>query len=237
MWSGLLTKIKCAFASSPSLGKFLNSEYKKLRAKQFAKENIGHPNLIAASIIAESFTRFGVSKSSFNLLSYILPEITISTDEATLYDIASKVTNIKAVSNTYYILFDRNLHEDITKGLSNTEAQRFWKILNSPLVNQDNATMYGVGLTLFSAVKGKLTRVNKAFKNESGKWEGTNNSYGNFKTGEAIGVVVANGVFTHVKGDKKGQKENYYIVKDCLVDFLNWKCDYGVVLQHQVVDN
>lgn len=215
--------------------KYAYSKFKEIRARNFANENIGHPDLIAASIIYESFTRIGYPPSS--ILSYIFSEINISTDEASLYEIASNVTDIKAVANAYYILYDRNLQEDLQKGTSNKEAKKFWSILNSPVFNQDTGTMYGVGLELFSAIKGKTLRVNKAVQDSLGKWKGTNESYGNFKTGQAIGTIVSNGVWTHKEGSKKGSKENYYIVKDGLFsdwDFFNR--NHGVVLQHQITD-
>mgnify|MGYP000480589446 CR=1 FL=1 len=211
-------------------GKWSWQQFKKFRAKQYANKNIGHPDLIAASTIASSFKRFGFEKSS--VLSYILPQITVSTDEATLYDLASKITNIKAVSDAYNVLFDRSLQQDLQNDLSNTEAQKFWRILNADAINTDTY-MYGINLTLYSAIKGKETRVNKAIQ-VNGKWEGTNESYGNFKTGEPIGIVIANGVFT----DDKGKAENYYIVQRN--GFGNWNpldnWDTGVVLQHQVTE-
>lgn len=216
-------------------GKFAWGKFKEVRAKNFANQNIGNPDLIAASIIYESFTRIGFPASS--ILSFILNERNISTDEASLYQIASEVTNIKSVANSYKILYDRNLMQDLQEGLSNKEAQSFWKILKSPQFNNDTDTLYGIGLMLYSAVKGKEIRVNKAVQQANGKWEGTNESYGNFKNGELIGAIISNGVY---KNDK-GEEENYYVVEQTLwqaaIDGSPFNSkNTGVVLQHQVTD-
>lgn len=215
-------------------GKLAYGKFKDIRAKNFANENIGHPDLIAATIIKQSFTRFGFPKSS--ILSFLVSEIDISTDEKSLFTIASKITSIKEVARAYKILFDRNLQEDLQKGLDNKEAQKFWRILNAKAVNT-NKSLYGVGLDLYAAVKGKEIRVNKAVKDSSGKWKGTNQSYGNFKNGEFVGKIIENGVWQH----KNGSKENYYIVKQSIYQAATdgvFTDDrrIGVVLQHQITD-
>ena len=100
--------------------------------------------------------------------------------------------------------------------------------------------MYPTGTILYSAVKGKQITVNKAEKDSSGKWKGTNKLYGNFELGEEIGNVIANGIFT----DKEGKKENYYVVKESRSSNIFKSKDndrlnrsVGVVLQHQVTNN
>jgi hypothetical protein len=204
-------------------------QYKLFRAKKYANENIGHPNLIFATIMRNSFTHIGFKDG---ILSYIFSEISIATDEATLYDLASKVTDIKGVSDAYNILFDRNLSQDLQEGLDNKEAQRFWKILNSEPINTD-ATMYGTNLRVYAAVKGAPIRVNTAIK-KNGKWQGTNESYGNFNNNEFVGTIIANGVHTF----DDGRKENYYIVEeDAWKDWNGFnESKKGVVLQHQITD-
>ncbi len=208
--------------------RFANKKFKAARADAFARENVGNPNLTAAAIINESFTRIGFG--SGNLWSYLLPEFDISTDEAALYEIASKVTNIKAVSEAYKILFDRNLFEDTRNGLDTKELQKFWDIISSPDRNTNNNILFPIGSTLYCAAKTGIT-VNIAKKDASGNWKGTSTLLENYKFGEEVGEVVAHGVFV----DPNGHKENYYIVKDC---FLLWKfnCKTGVVLQHQVTN-
>jgi hypothetical protein len=225
-----LVKVLLVLGGVYFAGSFGYKKFKEVRAKRFANDNIGHPDLIAATTIYQSFSRIGFPESS--VLSYILGEINISTDEKTLYNLAGKVTSIKAVSNAYTILYDRSLQEDLAKGLSNKEAQRFWQILNSPVANIDTKTMYGVGRTLYSAIKGKEIRVNKAVY-QNGKWKGTNVSYGNFKTGQEVGEIIANGTWTH----KDGKKESYYIVQDgYFADFDLLNRNKGVVLQNQITD-
>jgi hypothetical protein len=201
-----------------------HSKFKKLRADRFARENVGNPNLTAAAIIYESFTRVGFPDSS--LLSFLIPSINISTDESALYGIASQVTNVKAVSEAYSILFDRNLFDDIRKGLDTDELKTFWNIINSPSDNQNIQTLYPIGTNLYSASKNMIT-VNKAVKDENGNWKGTGELYGNFEFREEVGEVIAHGVFT--KSD--ATKENYYIIE------RGWFFkDQGVVLQHQITN-
>lgn len=209
------------------------NQFKKIRAKNFANENIGNPNAQAAGFIYESFTRVGFANGF--VLPKIFPQITVATDEANLYKVASQITDIKAVAEAYKILFDRNLFEDIREGTSNKEAQKIYTILNSKSHNTDTTSMYAINDALYSVVKAKQIQVNIAEKNSSGKWVGTKKLYGNFNNGDFVGYVIANGVWTH----KDGTKENYYIVEQS-----NWqmvrdgaltdKRRTGVVLQHQV---
>ncbi len=203
-----------------AISRYGYSRFKKLRSDRFAKENVGNPNLTAAAIIYESFTRIGFPDSS--LLSYLIPSINISTDEAALYDIASKVSNVKAVSESYSILFDRNLFQDIHKGLDTDELKTFWNIINSPTSNQTQ-TLYPIGSTLYSASKNKIT-VNKAV-NTNGNWKGTSELYDTFEFREELGEVIAHGVF---------EGQNYYIIESSFFGFFNKK--QGVVLQHQVTN-
>ncbi|WP_299106035.1 hypothetical protein [uncultured Tenacibaculum sp.] len=206
-------------------GYLLNKEFKKARAKRFSRENAGNPNLTAAAIIYESFTRIGFSPSSF--LSYLIPEINISTNETALNDIARQVTNIKAVSHAYYILFDRQLFTDIRKGLDTKELKRFWEIINSPSKNININTLFPIGSELFCAVKTGIT-VNIA-ELENNVWKGTGVLYGKFAFREKVGEVVAHGVLT--KEDKT--QENYYIVESSILGFFK---KTGVVLQHQITN-
>ncbi|CAL2104478.1 conserved protein of unknown function [Tenacibaculum sp. 190130A14a] len=203
----------------------LNRQFKKIRAERFARENAGNPNLTAAAIIYESFTRIGFSPSSF--LNFLIPEINISTDEDALNDIARQVTNIKAVSHAYYILFDRNLFSDVQKGLDTEELKRFWEIINSPSKNFNNNTLFPIGSDLYCAVKTGIT-VNIA-ELENNNWKGTGTLFGKFAFREKVGEVIANGVFT--KGDLT--RENYYIVETSILGFFK---KTGVVLQHQITN-
>lgn len=200
------------------------AKFKDLRSDRFARENVGNPNLTAAAIIYESFTRVGFPDSS--ILSYLIPQINISTDESALFGIASQVTSVKDVSDAYSILFQRNLFEDIRKGLDTDELKTFWDIINSPSNNQNQATLYPIGADLYSASKNTIT-VNKAVKDGNGNWKGTGELYGTFEFREDVGEVIAHGVFT----SDDGRKENYYIIEKGLI----FK-DQGVVLQHQVTN-
>lgn len=208
--------------------RFANSKFKELRADRFARRNIGNPNLTAAAIIYEAFTRIGFPPSS--LLSYLIPSVNISTDEAALFAIASKVTNVKAVSEAYSILFNRNLFEDLRKGLDTKELKKFWEIISSPSRNTNQTQLYPIGTDLYSASKTMIT-VNIA-EQINGKWKGTGRLYKTFKFGEEIGEVIAHGVFK--KPD--GTKENYYIVKRYFISFPFPILKTGVVVQHQVTN-
>lgn len=200
--------------------KYAWTKFKKWRAEKYARDNAGNPNLTAAAVIYNSFTRLGFPDSSF--MSFLIPEFDISTDEDALNDIAAKVTNAKAVSDAYHILFDRELFFDIKNGLDTTELQTFWNTINSPQNNQDTVSLYPLGTTLYVASKNGIT-VNIAEKDDAGKWKGTGSLYGNFSHMEKLGKVIAHGVFDN---------ENYYIVED---DWCMW-CKTGVVLQHQVTN-
>lgn len=200
------------------------SKFKDLRADRFARENVGNPNLTAAAVIYESFTRVGFPDSS--VLSYLIPSINISTDESALFGIASQVTSVKDVSEAYSILFRRNLFTDIRKGLDTDELKTFWNIINSPSDNQNQQLLYPIGTDLYSASKNMIT-VNKAVKDENGNWKGTGELYGTFDFRDDVGEVIAHGVFA--KSD--GSKENYYIIEK------GWFMkDQGVVLQHQITN-
>lgn len=158
----------------------------------------------------------------------LIPSINISTDEDALYDIARQVTNVKTVSNAYYILFDRNLFTDIQKGLDTTELKRFWNIIASPSYNQNNKTLYPIGDDLYCAVKEGIT-VNQA-EQINDEWKGTGKLYDNISFRESVGEIIDNGVWQH----ENGEKENYYIVKDYFFSIPPTRT--GVVLQHQVTN-
>ncbi|WP_299681120.1 hypothetical protein [uncultured Tenacibaculum sp.] len=203
-----------------AIGKLGYSQFKKIRSDRFARENVGNPNLTAAAIIYDSFTRLGFPDSS--VLSYLIPSVNISTDESALYEIATQVTNVKAVSEAYTILFDRSLFKDIHKGLDTDELKRFWNIINSPSANNQK-TLYPIGSKLYSGSKNKIT-VNIAVK-ENGSWKGTGELYNTFNFREEVGEVIAHGVHNG---------ENYYIVEQFFWSGLSKK--QGVVLQHQVTN-
>jgi len=212
--------------------RYANSQYKKLRASNFARNNAGNPNLTAAAIIYESFTRIGFPESS--LLSMLISSINISTDEAALNDIATKVSNIKAVSHAYYVLFDRNLFTDVRKGLDTAELKRFWGIISSNSKNENVTTLYPIGSTLYCADKNGIT-VNQAVK-ENGAWKGTGVFYDKLKFREEVGKVIAHGVYTYKDKRKENYKtkENYYIIEAYF-----WSLPFtrtGVVVQHQVTN-
>jgi len=209
------------------------SKYKEYRADKFARDNVGSPNVIAAAIIYNSFTRFEFP----GVLSWLLPSIDISTDEAALNNIATRVTNVKAVSDAYHILFDRNLTQDTIQGLSTSELDTFWQIINSPQ-NNNSTTLYPIGSKLYVAELNGII-VNLA-KENNGTWIGTNDLYKNLSHNELVGEVIATGqvteqmVYNTANNHLVGQ--NYYIVKEvrgsqCLIN-----CEIGVVIQQQVTN-
>ena len=217
-------KMILVFLGSLAAVRYGVSKFKDLRADRFARENVGNPNLTAAAVIYESFTRVGFPDSS--VLSYLIPSINISTDESALFSIASQVTSVKDVSEAYSILFRRNLFTDIRKGLDTDELKTFWNIINSPSDNQNQQLLYPLGTDLYSASKSMIT-VNKAVQDANGNWQGTGELYGTFEFREDVGEVIAHGVWA----SNDGRKENYYIIE------RGWFMkDQGVVLQHQVTN-
>ncbi|PRP68103.1 hypothetical protein [Nonlabens agnitus] len=203
---------------------FLPKAYKNWRAGAYARANAGSPNVVAAGIIANSFTRFEFPGT----LSWILPDINISTNETALNDIASRVTSFKDVSDAYYILFDRTLDKDIQEGLDTEEMQTFYDILRAKQYNEDTQT-YAIGSELYCAAKNGI-QVFQAVKIGNG-WTGTGELYDNFKFRDYVGKVVAYGIVP--KGDANGNDgKTYYIVEDCFAFGLG--CSFGVVLQSQI---
>ncbi len=208
-------------------GKFAIKKLKEVRARNFANENAGHPDLTAASVIFKSFKRFSFP----GFLGFLLPTFDISTDESALNNIARKVTNVKSVSDAYRILYDRNLFQDVTGGLDTEELQTFWNFINSPSQNLDVKTTYPIGSVLYAAVKKGIT-VNIAEQDVDNTWKGTNKLYKKIQGGEVVGEIVSLGIWSH----EEGRQENYYIVKDCWNNAWDWNCKYGVVFQHQVTN-
>lgn len=203
---------------------YLPKWYKKNRAERFARQNIGHPDVTAAAIIYESFTRIGYRSG---LLSLILPEFDIAADEAALYDIASRVTNIQSVANAYYILWDRNLLVDTKNGLSTAELQAFFDLINAPNHNPMSIDEhYYIDDKLYCAKKAGI-RVPTVEKQADGSWSTTDKLYGNYEHNQYIGRVVTFGI--HAPENKR-----YYIVKWCAW-ITSW-CYYGIVWQDQVTN-
>lgn len=217
-------------------GRYVYGEYKDYRADKYARDNVGDPNLIAASIIYESFTRIGFPEASF--LSWIIPEMDISTNENALNNIANQVTNVKAVSDAYKILFDRTLSKDLQNGLDTEELQTFWNLINSSQVNNDTS-IYPIGSLLYVASRQGIT-VNKAIEDQNGYWIGTGDLYRNLERNELVGEVIAHGKVTQnmidINGDANLVGQNYYIVKEVRFNQCLTNCKVGVVVQEQVTN-
>ncbi len=213
------TALKIVFIAGGVLltGKYAHSQYKKWNANRYARNNAGDPDLIAAAVIYESFSRFEFP----GVLGFLLPSFDVSADEAALYQIASKVTSAKAVAKVYKIVFDRELHTDIKNGLDTQEMQTFWNIINAP-ENNTETSLYAIGSKLYVAKRNGIS-VNIAEQNANLEWSGTGNLYGNFQFNDEVGEVIAHGDFNG---------ENYYIVEDC--NFFGFGCKQGVVLQNQI---
>lgn len=208
-------------------------KYKEWRADSYARENAGNPNLVAAAIIYSSFTRFEFP----GILNWILPSFDISTDEDALYEIATKITNVKAVSDAYKILFDRNLFFDTQKGLDTDEMQNFWNIINAPSQNQDSTSFYPIGSKLWVAQKSGITVNVAEYKNN--RWQGTNVLMANLKHNDLIGEVIAHGKVTESMVNSSTQNlvgQHYYIVKEIRYTQCVWNCLTGVVVQSQVTN-
>ncbi|WP_044398815.1 hypothetical protein [Lacinutrix sp. Hel_I_90] len=200
--------------------KIAYDQYKKWRAEKYARDNAGDPNLVAAAVIFNSFSRFEFP----GVLGFLLPSFEISANERALYDIASQVESVKAVSKAYKILFDRTLFFDVSKGLDTQEMQNFWNIIKAESTNTDTTTQYPIGSTLYVADKSGIL-VNEAIQDQNGNWSGTNNLYGKYSYKQVVGKVIAIGVF---------ENENYYIVQQIRFSQCLTNCQIGVVLQSQV---
>lgn len=225
--SGVTNGMKVLFvlAGTYFIGKYAIGQYKIYRAKKYANNHAGSPDLVAAAIIHDSFKRFEFP----GVLSFILPSFNYSTNESALNDIATKVTNVKAVSEAYRILFNRNLFFDVQEGLDTDEMKTFWNIINATQNNQDGA-LYPIGSILYAASRSGI-RINIAEKDKNSKWQGTNVLFGNFGLNEEIGEVVANGKWLD---PATNLETNYYIIESC--NFFGLGCKTGVVLQNQVID-
>jgi hypothetical protein len=210
---------------------FAWKKFKEFRADKYIRDNIGNPNLIAAGVIHNSFLRL----TAPGVFSLFFPEINISTDEDQLNIIANNITNVKAVSDAYKIMFDRNLGQDVQSGLDSEELQRFWNLLNSTQ-NNETSTLYPLGSELYVADRNGIL-VNKAEKINN-RWIGTNLLYGNFERNEFVGKVIAHGVIDEsIAGNSQSNLigENYYIVRKTGWCYLT-SCDTGVVIQEQITN-
>jgi len=194
--------------------------YRKWRADNYAKKNIGKPEVTAAAIIYSSFSRFEPT----GFLSYILPTFNISANEQALYDIARKVSNISEVANAYDILFNRNLLTDIQDGLSTNELNTFIAIINGKDGNPDISRTILAGSTVYNSKK--ETIAIKEAKETNGVWQSTNNLFADVAPNEKIGEVVSSHVY-------QPTGSTYYIVKKC--SFFAF-CDYGLVWDIQITD-
>lgn len=194
--------------------------YKKLRAENYAKKNIGRPEVTAAAIIYNSFSRFEPK----GFLGLILPSFNISTNEEALYDIARKVSNITEVAKAYSILFDRNLLFDIQDGLNSKELNTFVGIINGKDGNPDIKRTILAGSKVFNAKKETIA-VKEAVLRD-GVWKSTNNLFANVSPNEPIGEVVSSHIY-----EPTGSR--YYIVKKCSLFVV---CNYGLVWDFQVTD-
>lgn len=206
-------------------GSIAYKSYKKYRAEKYAQENAGNPNLTAAAIIYNSFSRFELP----GFIGSLLPSFNISTDEDALNAIATQITNVKDVANAYKILFDRTLFFDVQNGLSTDELKTFWNIINAGATNTDTTTIYPVGTRLYVASKSGIT-VNEAV-NQNGNWKGTNNLYGNYNYNDLVGDVIYT---AKVPQGMQHAGEQYYIVKQVRFNQCVFNCQYGVVIHSQV---
>lgn len=200
---------------------------KRKEAERYARANIGHPVVIAAAIIHESFTRVGFKSGLF---SYLLPEFDIWTDEAALMDIASKINDVKEVAKAYEILFDRDLFQDTLNGLSTDELNSFYNAISAPNHNPNPQINSGehflIGDYLYCAKKTGI-RVPLVQKKQDGSWITTEELYGNYKHKEYIGQVIATDIY-------QPENKRYYIVEWCAVWGI-W-CYEGIVWSDQVIN-
>lgn len=205
------------------------NKYKEYRAEKYARNNAGNPNLIAAAVIYNSFTRFDFPGP----LGFLLSSIDISTDEAALNNIATQVTDIQAVSDAYKILFDRTLFFDTQNGLDTEELQTFWNTIKAPNTN-NSTTAYPIGTKLYSAKRQGLNIINTAAQDASGNWHGTDTLYNNFSFNELVGKVIATGIVDANDALFAGQR--YYIVVEIIGENCLFTCNKGVVVQSQVTN-
>lgn len=178
---------------------------KRKEAERYARANIGHPVVIAAAIIHESFARVGFKSGLF---SYLIPEFDIYTDEAALMDIASKIDDIKLVAKAYEILFDRDLFSDTLNGLSTDELNSFYDAINAPNHNPNPQITSGehflIGDYLYCAKKSGIQVPTVTLQND-GSWITTNGLYGNYNHKQYIGIVLATDIY-------ETENKRYYIV-------------------------
>lgn len=195
--------------------------YRKVRAKNYANNNIGNPNVMAAAIFYNSFTRIGFADSSF--LSYVFPEINLWTDEDSLYNIAHQVSSLNEVAKSYNILFGRVLFNDLHSGLDSDEMSNFYTIIRQGSHNQ-STQKYLVGDKLYCAIQ-RISIPEVEQKND-GSWVETGRLYDNYQYRDYVGTIYYNGYLEE-------ENKHYYIISYCtLIGCFDW----GIVWQDQVTN-
>ncbi|MCH2194393.1 hypothetical protein [Kordia sp.] len=194
--------------------------YLDAKAQAFAEKNIGNPDVIAASVIYGSFSRFAPG----GILSMILPSFEIAADEAALNQIANQVTSIHNVARAYRIMFRRSMSEDVINGLSTDELQNFYNRINQPGSNQQE-TPFLINEYLYVAFRTGLT-IPIAKKDSSGNWYASQELYGTFENKDNVGYVTSVGQLEDGK--------YYYII--CWSFWNIGPCTYGIVYHDQVTN-
>lgn len=122
-------------------------EIKKYRKRVYIEKNLGNYNLIAAMVMYKSMHRISKPVFPFNLLISSIPD---GTDEAALFNIATKVTNIQEVAKAYRIVFDVSLADDINSELTNSEMVRFYNtIINKSTYTGSTTAIYPNGTPIY----------------------------------------------------------------------------------------
>ncbi|KAB8153384.1 hypothetical protein EZY14_009130 [Kordia sp. TARA_039_SRF] len=199
---------------------------RNVRAKNFANNNIGNPNAIAAAILDGSFTRLGYREG---FLSVLMPEWDIAADEDAIYQVADSVTDVQAVAEAYNILTrGRVLLDDLKSGLATDEMKSFFNRIQSIGYN-NSEEVFLIGAELYNAKKSRIT-LPQIEKNSKGEWVTTGELYGDFEPNDFVGEVFGSGV------DSEGK--TYYNIQWCT--FFQWQWTYcglkGRVYHDQVTN-
>lgn len=212
-------KIGVLVAGSIFLARYGYSQYKKFRARKYAKEN-GHKPEVQAAVMLHS----AMFSGTLDILGF---EFTIpdGTDETVLNNLALQI-DLKQVSDAYKILFDRTLLFDVQNELTGSELQVFFNRLKTQGADvqtpAESIQPYLVGETLWCRNKSGL--VLKRADIDSGKIEVSDESKGKYAYGEEIGKVV--------KVFKAENNEVFYVIDrswkpDGSFGFMNYGYGYA----------
>lgn len=194
--------------------------YRNIRRKSYAKKNLGDPNVQAAIIIRKAFTKLEFP----SILSWVLPDVHLWTNQNELFKIARKVTDLDTVSKAYTILFDSLLMDDLKNGFSSSEFKKFFEIIQGKEGNPEPMKVIPIGKKVYSAVKSPMTIYQAVWSPTQKKWLQTNKHWKTVSYNQEIGEVY--------RIEKYSPQSRYYII-----DGGMFKSGYGLVWDNKIKEH